>query len=192
MSKGMRTIILGGAIGLAGSLGVTLSVASLLPTQTLTRQPATIAPASLRGADLERTLGFYKAVFRGLLDEAYPVTKAYADWHLYALFWRDDKVALYAPRSENRAIGLFTWSAADRTAERVGPCSKAIDVRRAYRNRLRVFSYQGRIRAFRAGTITFVLDPAGKRVRLVQVSTRELSPLAGVELQVTCSRERDR
>jgi len=188
VSTRMRIVILAGLVVLAGALG-TLAFADLLAPNLFDRQAATITPDSVREAKLERNLGSYKARFAGHLDEAYPVTEAYAaDWHLYALLWRDEQVAAYAPRSENRAIGLFTWSPADRTAERIGPCSSVDDLRAAYRGRLEPFSHHGQVRAYRAGTIVFVVDSAGKRVRLVQVSTAELGPLAGVQLQAGCRR----
>jgi len=77
------------------------------------------------------------------------------------------------------AIGIVVWGEQYRTAVRVGPCSTAAQLKRAYGARLLPFRLQGKAVGYRLGRLFFAVEN-GKRVRVVQLSSSALPPYAAL------------
>ena len=77
------------------------------------------------------------------------------------------------------AIGIVVWDEQYRTAARVGPCSTAAQLKRAYGTRLRPFRLQGKVVGYRLGRLFFAVED-GKRVGVVQLSSTALPPYAAL------------
>jgi hypothetical protein len=77
------------------------------------------------------------------------------------------------------AIGIVVWDEQYRTAARIGPCSTAAQLRRAYGTRLRPFRLQGKIVGYRLDRLFFAVEN-GKRVGVVQLSSSALPPYAAL------------
>ena len=77
------------------------------------------------------------------------------------------------------AIGMVVWDEQYRTAARVGPCSTAAQLKRAYGTRLRPFRLQGKVVGYRLGRLFFAVED-GKRVGVVQLSSTALPPYAAL------------
>ena len=77
------------------------------------------------------------------------------------------------------AIGIVVWGEQYRTAARVGPCSTAAQLKRAYGARLRPFRLQGKVVGYRLGRLFFAVED-GKRVGVAQLSTAKLPPFAAL------------
>lgn len=137
------------------------------------------------GAVLGRNLGSYKTgVFEGRLDESYPASSSYRGRYLYALVWRDARVAVFAPRTENRAIALVTWNRRHRTDRGIGPCSRQAALLARYGRSAVAVRRGGRLVAYRVGRLWFTLERSG-RIGAVQLSTDELGVGAALELRRT-------
>lgn len=149
----------------------------------LQAQP-TLTQRSVAGAVLGRNLGYYKTGFfrPPLLREAYPVSRAYEDWHLYALIWDEAKVAVYAPRTENRGIGILTWNPQHRTAAGVGPCTPLTRLLQVYGDRLRRVRVEHEA-VYQLGRLWFTISH--ERVGVVQLSSPELGPQAALDFSRT-------
>lgn len=143
----------------------------------------TISQQSIRSAELGINLGEAKTrILGGPLREAYPVNASFETWYLYALIWDRARVAAIAPRTENRVIGILTWSRGDRTARGIGPCSSVLKFRAAYGHRARPFSVgKDREIVYRVGRLWFTTED--ERIGVVQLSSSELTPLAAVEFR---------
>ena len=77
------------------------------------------------------------------------------------------------------AIGIVVWGEQYRTAARVGPCSTAAQLKRAYGTRLRPFRLQGKVVGYRLDRLFFAVED-GKRVGVVQLSSSALPPYAAL------------
>ena len=77
------------------------------------------------------------------------------------------------------AIGIVVWGEQYRTAARVGPCSTAAQLKRAYGTRLRQFRLQGKVVGYRLDRLFFAVED-GKRVGVVQLSSSALPPYAAL------------
>ena len=74
---------------------------------------------------------------------------------------------------------MVVWDEQYRTAARVGPCSTAAQLKRAYGTRLRPFRLQGKMVGYRLGRLFFAVED-GKRVGVVQLSSTALPPYAAL------------
>ena len=77
------------------------------------------------------------------------------------------------------AIGIVVWGEQYRTAARVGPCSTAAQLKRAYGSRLKPFRLQGKVVGYRLDRLFFAVED-GKRVGAVQLSSSALPPYAAL------------
>ena len=77
------------------------------------------------------------------------------------------------------AIGIVVWSEQYRTAARVGPCSSAAQLKRAYGTRLQPFRLQGKVVGYRLGRLFFAVEN-GKKVGVVQLSSSALPSYAAL------------
>ena len=77
------------------------------------------------------------------------------------------------------AIGIVVWDEQYRTVARVGPCSTAAQLKRAYGARLKPFRLQGKVVGYRLDRLFFAVED-GKRVGVVQLSSSALPPYAAL------------
>ena len=77
------------------------------------------------------------------------------------------------------AIGIVVWGEQYRTAVRVGPCSTAAQLKRAYGARLLPFRLQGKVVGYRLGRLFFAVED-GRHVGVVQLSAGRLPVFAAL------------
>ena len=77
------------------------------------------------------------------------------------------------------AIGIVVWDEQYGTAARIGPCSTAAQLKRAYGARLKPFRLQGKVVGYRLDRLFFAVEN-GKRVGVVQLSSSALPPYAAL------------
>lgn len=77
------------------------------------------------------------------------------------------------------AIGIVVWGEQYRTAARIGPCSTAAQLKRAYGARLKPFRLQGKVVGYRLDRLFFAVED-GKQVGVVQLSSSALPPYAAL------------
>ncbi len=147
-------------------------LALLLAAAALGQHPWTLNQVAVGGAQLERNLGYYKAVFAG------PLREDRLEGGLGRLVWPREGVEVYHPWTANRATGIVTWNRRFRTGKGIGPCSTTAALRRAYGTRLAPFRLAGRVVGYRLGRLFFATESA--RVGAVQLSTAELPPYAAL------------
>jgi hypothetical protein len=71
------------------------------------------------------------------------------------------------------AIGIVVWGEQYRTAARIGPCSTAAQLKRAYGSRLRAFRFEGKVVGYRLDRLFFSAED-GRHVGAVQLSAGKL------------------
>ena len=89
------------------------------------------------------------------------------------------RASVFFRSSGGGAIGIVVWGEQYRTAARVGPCSTAAQLKRAYGTRLRPFRLQGKLMGYRLGRLFFAVED-GRQVGVVQLSTDKLPVFAAL------------
>jgi len=157
----MRPIasVLLGALVLAGAAGATAPVLRI--TQT-----------SIAGAKLGLSRTAYRKPFGGKPKIA----------RLEGGLTRLDfprNASVFFRSSGGGAIGIVVWGEQYRTAARVGPCSTAAQLKRAYGARLHPFRLQGKVVGYRLGRLFFAVED-GRHVGVVQLSAGRLPVFAAL------------
>ena len=89
------------------------------------------------------------------------------------------RASVFFRSSGGGAIGIVVWGEQYRTAARIGPCSAAAQLKRAYGARLKPFRLQGKVVGYRLDRLFFAVED-GKQVGVVQLSSSALPPYAAL------------
>ncbi|MDX6483647.1 MAG: hypothetical protein QOE95_1418 [Gaiellaceae bacterium] len=131
-----------------------------------------ITQTSIAGTKLGLARGAYRKPFGGA-----PKVAQLEDGLTRLDFPRSASV--FFRSSGGGAIGIVVWGEQYRTAARIGPCSTAAQLKRAYGPRLKPFRLQGKVVGYRLDRLFFAVEN-GKRVGVVQLSSPALPPYAAL------------
>ena len=148
-----------------GSLALAGSATATAPVLRITQTSIAGAKLGLPRAAYRKPFGGAPKVAQlegGLTRLDYP--------HNASVFFRS---------SGGGAIGIVVWDEQYRTAARIGPCSTAGQLKRAYGARLKPFRLQGKVVGYRLDRLFFAVED-GKRVGVVQLSSSALPPYAAL------------
>ncbi len=141
---------------------VLVTVALTAPLAAAATPAPAITPASIAGIRLGETRAQAAARMTG------PVRFDRLEDGYLRLVSPGQKVESYFRTGTRGVAVVTTWNRRLKTAERIGPCSTAAELKRAYGSRLAPFRQGRRIVAYRLGLLIFTVE-GGKRVGVVGV-----------------------